>query len=192
MVGDNVCTIDALCDNIVAVSFVAKDELDICEVAFCIVVIGVTELLQKVDTVGVDVAIIIEGVIVIGVAALPGQSNIIGVSFITEDRFLIDGAGVVDYQIALGVAGGNTACRIDALCAVHFAQTACSHGNRHGRIFTVFAVGDGELAVCFRPCGDLLRQLCIGAERNGNVAFVVGDAFGESVNEGVGAQIRSA
>ena len=91
-----------LADEEVVVRIVVDDELDFREVAA-----PIGKLLGHVNAIEIDVAIIHEGVIVAGIAALPGEDNIVGVPCVAVGhRGIAVHRGLVgDPQGAVGIAG---------------------------------------------------------------------------------------
>lgn len=66
--------------NIIAICFVPDQEGNFFKVAFTI-----RKLLGQVQALGVDVAAVLEGIIVIGIGALPGQLHFVRIAGIAID-----------------------------------------------------------------------------------------------------------
>ena len=118
-----------LADKVVTVRVVMDDELHFGEVPA-----SVGKLLRHVDAVNVEVAVVNEGVIVAGVAALPGEDNIVGIARVAVGHaaVAVDFGLVGDPQGAVGVAGVDHACLgIDAAAGVDLCEAGGRHGDRH-------------------------------------------------------------
>ena len=173
-------------DNPIIIGIVVHHKLDVCEITQLI-----GELLRQVKTVGVNVRVIVEGVIVVGIGALPRQDNFVGIAVIAVNhiRIGIDGAGVGDANGTIGIATVEAGAVIDCGGIVDLVQAGGGHSDGHcGCIVSGGAVGDGELAIRFCPGCNQIGAGRILEPLQFDIVLVVFNAFGERIDEGVGGQ----
>lgn len=172
----------------VAVRVVAQDELDLGEVA-----LAVRESLGQVDAVGIHMAVVHEGVVVAGVAALPGHHNRVVVAVVAVDRQIIGAHGglVGDAQGAVGIAGvDHVNAGIDAAAGVDLGKTGVGHVNGHHVVAVgKSVVGHMELTVLLAPGADLVGAAVVMEKLQNHVVLVVAQASGQSIHEGIDGQI---
>ena len=115
-----------LSNHIHIVGIVVQQELHVLHLAAV-----VTELLENVDAVGVDMAAVLQRVKIGGVGALPSQHNLVGVVLVAHLGVGGQCGGVGDAHGAVGIAPLH-AVGVNALRLVDLAQTRLGHADGHG------------------------------------------------------------
>ena len=98
--GDIVDAVFQLGSHIVSVGVVADGELHLLKVPFL-----VGELLFQIDAVDIDMAAVLQRVVILGVGALPGQNDFVIVGGVAQNSIFCEGGRVSNAEIALRVAG---------------------------------------------------------------------------------------
>ena len=172
--------------HIIAVSLILHDELHLGEIP-----LAVGEQLRQFQTIGEDPGVILQGIIGILGGAFPCQHHLVGVAVVAVDHIgaAVHGCGIGDPQGTIRIAGVDHGC-VGIHRRVHFLQAVRRHFNGHlGFPGIHIAIGDGELAVCFRPSGNGIGAGRVRKEFQHHIVFVVGDTFAQGVGKGVAGQI---
>lgn len=183
--GDTLGVVDAIlqvCDDIAVVCIVMQPELHVPQVAAV-----VRKPLENVDTVGIHVAAILEGIKVGVVRSAPRQHDLIGVVGISHlgiggqggSVSNTHGAVAITALHAVGMHGGRL---------VDLRQASLSHPDGHNVLCII--IGNGELAGIFIPGGDLVSAASVLKELNDHIVLVVANAPAQCVHIGVLAQSR--
>ena len=143
--------------------------------------------LENVDTVGIHVAAILEGIKVGVVRSAPRQHDLIGVVGISHLGIGGQGGSVsnthgtvaITALHAVGMHGGRL---------VDLRQASLSHPDGHNVLCII--IGNGELAGIFIPGGDLVSAASVLKELNDHIVLVVANAPAQCVHIGVLAQSR--
>ena len=175
-------------NNKVIVGIVVDDELDVGEVT-----LAVREQLGQLDTVGENVCIVNESIVVAGVGTLPGQNHIVGVALVTEDHRVVrvHGSLIGDAQGAVRVTGvDHVGTGINCLGTVNLGQTSGGHLDGHNRLTSGGSpVSHREVAVSLLPGGNQIGAGFIGEEFQNHIVLVVGQTLAQSIDEGVAGQV---
>ena len=176
--------------DIVAVVGILHDELNILELA-----LAVGEQLGQLNSVGKDMCVVDQGVVVCIGGTLPGQNHLVGVAGIAVNNGIIGvhGCGVGNADGAVGVARvDHGAAGINGLGSVDLRQAALGHFDGHGGFLGGGGiVGNVELAVSLSPGGDQIGAVCILKEFDDDIVLVVGQTGRQGVDEGITVQVSA-
>ena len=157
-------------DDIAVVTVIVQPELHVPQVAAVI-----AELLEDVNAVGVDMAAVLEGIIVGIIRSAPRQFNLVGVVGISHLGIGGQGGGVGEAHGAVRVPTLH-AVDVHGGRLVDLAQAGVGHTDSHNVLCIL--VSHGELAGILRPCGDLVGAASVLKELDSHIVLVILDALG--------------
>ena len=162
------------------IGVVVQPELHVPQVA---AVVG--ELLENVNAVGVDMAAVLQSVVISSVGALPSQLDFVGVILVAHLSVGGQSGRIGNPHGAVGIAALH-AVGVNGGCLVDLRQTGIGHADGHSVGCVI--VSHGEFAGVLGPGGDFVIAASIAEKLDDHIVLVVFDALAQSVRIGVLAQ----